>query len=378
MLIHFQCAGLDSFSIAVKETATVDSVKATVSENTGLSADNIDLCADDDGKAITDVQALQDGCTVVVKASARALAVQTLTDRGCELSTDAVSSLLKLGEWVTEQGDCHPDCAELLPLYLDAGFAGPEALFVAAATDDAASMQRVLDTGVGINTNDDTFYIPALLFAAACGSVACLRLALAAGSSLDERVGAQTFSGGLTALMLAARCGSAECVRLLLDAGCDVNVRADYGDSALSLALFGESIECVRMILDAGCDVASLAYKALAMAASKGSVECLRLLVDMGCDINATCNYAGNMTTLMHAACSGSVEAMRFVIEAGCDIDAKCKKGKTAMHHAKKCGNHALLQQALDESNSKKRRRRGSASATKETVPAKCGCPCCR
>ncbi|KAI9490772.1 ankyrin repeat-containing domain protein [Zychaea mexicana] len=58
-----------------------------------------------------------------------------------------------------------------------------------------------------------------------------------------------------TPLFWAASDGHAECVRILIEAGCKVNLKDEYGKTALYYAAWEGQMECVQLLIDAGCEV---------------------------------------------------------------------------------------------------------------------------
>lgn len=58
-----------------------------------------------------------------------------------------------------------------------------------------------------------------------------------------------------TPLFWAASDGHAECVSILIEAGCKVNVKDEYGKTALYYAAWEGEMDCVRLLIDAGCEV---------------------------------------------------------------------------------------------------------------------------
>ena len=58
--------------------------------------------------------------------------------------------------------------------------------------------------------------------------------------------------GENTALMYAVRKGYAEIARLLIEAGADVNMRTDWGTTALQDAKDNEQIDIVNLLIEAG------------------------------------------------------------------------------------------------------------------------------
>ncbi len=91
-----------------------------------------------------------------------------------------------------------------------------------------------------------------------------------------------------TELHEAARRGDVAAVRTLLDAGVPVDIKSEYGATALSFACDKGRAEVVKLLIERGADinVADTFYQAtpIVWAASNGHGEVVRLLVDAGAD----------------------------------------------------------------------------------------------
>ena len=102
---------------------------------------------------------------------------------------------------------------------------------------------------------------------------------------------------GPTALMIAAICGHLDCVRLLLGAGANKDMKDDEGWTALMLATDEGHADCAQALLDAGADTDKTnnnGWTALMLAAREGHADCAQALLDAGADASMT--IAGNET----------------------------------------------------------------------------------
>lgn len=61
-----------------------------------------------------------------------------------------------------------------------------------------------------------------------------------------------------TPLFWAASDGHAECVRILIEAGCKINVKDEYGKTALYYAAWEGQMECMQLLIEAGCETEGL------------------------------------------------------------------------------------------------------------------------
>lgn len=194
------------------------------------------------------------------------------------------------------------------------------------------------------------------------------------GTDLDELGGAIR----RTPLMLALRCGDERIVSRILQARPDVNVRDEFGATALHHAVGFENkeqraaiigsllklgadpnarsntssvfedalgtscpTEVFALLISKGLDVKggeSPGCTALHDAARYARTDVVKLLLDAGADVNTQTPYG--KTPLMSAASSahhedaGCIEMLRLLLAAGADVHTVDEDGRTALHHA--------------------------------------------
>ena len=102
-------------------------------------------------------------------------------------------------------------------------------------------------------------YVPPLVHAAGRGDEDIVRVLVESGASVNIRD-----NYGFTALMRAAQKTHVECVHTLIEAGADVNIRSTCGSTALTVAVEADSLrnlvqdmdtdslKCVQLLLRAG------------------------------------------------------------------------------------------------------------------------------
>ncbi|RMZ74098.1 hypothetical protein GMOD_00004939 [Pyrenophora seminiperda CCB06] len=113
-----------------------------------------------------------------------------------------------------------------------------------------------------------------------------------------------------------------------------VDIRDDFGKTALHLAALRGNEAVVRLLVEKGADVKAKdknGMTALHGAASEGNEAMVRLLVDRGADVNAKSNDG---ETVLHVAASfwrGNEAVVRLLVNSGADVKAKDNDGITAL-----------------------------------------------
>ncbi len=125
----------------------------------------------------------------------------------------------------------------------------------------------------------------ALLVAAKCGNLACLKLVIAhdlADVNVMDRF-------QYSPLMLATKGRHAQCVDYLIDCDANVNFRSFagfYESTAMSIAIGNEDVECVRLLKEGGIDARHVLMNPcgstyIAMAVGKRNDEIVKLMLAM-------------------------------------------------------------------------------------------------
>ena len=207
--------------------------------------------------------------------------------------------------------------------------------------------------------------------AAGFGHIRCLRSLIEKAADISQ-VNATTLGFGSTPLMVAVEKQQLGAVRFLLNQGADVNLKDDYGFTALHLAAISSMYEVVICLVENGADVNAVNFRdvtplmmacdddsnmdvvrylmrrgadvhlkdvdgftALLYAITSDSdfaLDILRFLIQNGADVNT--RNLDEATPLMLASWNGYLDKVKFLIEQGADVDAQDHKGNTALNHA--------------------------------------------
>lgn len=211
------------------------------------------------------------------------------------------------------------------------------------------------------------------------GDIESLKLLLQAGADVNARIIAGNSSPsfyGQTALMVAAgdlplseedRKNLTEIVRTLIAAGADINLRDDYGNTALMLAsrmrrnaadneiiktlkqsgaseagldevalsdaIFDGDLEQLRSLIASGVNINSASSQALYSAAGRGHIEIVKELIEAGAFLDLP-NYFGT-SPLIEAIDRRRVEIAEILINAGANVQAKDAQGDSVKEHVK-------------------------------------------
>ena len=174
------------------------------------------------------------------------------------------------------------------------------------AEEEAAAKKKAAEEAAEKRTTENSKEI---LSAVIEGDVAKFKLLIAAGADLNVRD-----EYGQTALMGASTLGKTKWVELLIAAGADLNVRNDKHGCALSLASECDHTECVKLLIGAGADLNvydNSGWTALHWASTNNNPECVKLLIDAGADVNVHSNAAE--TALFLASKWGEPECVKLL-----------------------------------------------------------------
>lgn len=249
-----------------------------------------------------------------------------------EGSSDCIAILLKSGaplEARTEEG--------LTPLH------------VACCGGHVGAVAALLAAGAAVDAMDEENEHTPLFHTAEGGQVECLRLLLKAGADIEKKA---CGSDEGTALLLAAQCNSLACVKELLDKGANVSASNYDGATALHLAAEeGHTEVCVALLrAGAAVDGSDDGETPLVQAALGGHVRCVEALIEAGAKVNAA--SSDEDPPLVAAVGGGSVACMYSLLQAGARIDDPAPHGcGTALQHAvelclKRCATALLIEGA--------------------------------
>ena len=178
--------------------------------------------------------------------------------------------------------------------------------------------------------------------------------------SINQRLPAPGYSGGVPLIALAARAGSIATLRYLITAGADLNASTSVNETPLMLAAYfrgddaNASVDrhdaAVRLLVESGASLENVPnnYTPLAYAAYNNRQRALRFLIERGArlDADARGGKAYVNTPLMMAAIQGHRDVVRVLLLAGADPLIRVSNGHTAREFASKY-NHSHVEPLL-------------------------------
>ena len=141
----------------------------------------------------------------------------------------------------------------------------------AARTGKVDAARALIVRGANVNAAETWMGETAVMWAAAEGHAAMVKLLAEAGAALDARANAQEFAkitfngstmvstplprGGMTALLLAAREGSVAGTRALAEAGANLNVPDRDGTTPLVMAILNRHNDVAALLIEKGAQL---------------------------------------------------------------------------------------------------------------------------
>lgn len=193
-----------------------------------------------------------------------------------------------------------------------------EQIFAAARSGDADSLERLLASGMDVDSRDAENDTP-LIESARNGRVDAAKLLLSRGADIEARNDAR-----ITALAAASERGQSEMVRLLLDSGACVDPKSADGFAPLALAAGAGHLDTVKLLLAKGADTkarTNSGLTALILAAAQGRLQVAQALIEGGADVTA--RDLESSTALTEAARNGRSDLVKLLLANGASIAAK-------------------------------------------------------
>jgi ankyrin repeat protein len=204
--------------------------------------------------------------------------------------------------------------SSLIFLFNNAGAQDGNDLRTAVTYQDLVKVKELVEAGVDINDQDESYGTTALMMACQYNLVDIAKYLIEKGADISIQS-----NSGQTALMASAS-ASQELFNLLIANGADFSVKDNSGYSAFTLSITGVLMERV------GLEIAGK-------------------LLELGADVNeaATSGAAAGYTCLMMAARNQRPDIANFLIEHGANVNAKAADGSTALSLAEKKGDQEMV-----------------------------------
>lgn len=245
-------------------------------------------------------------------------------------------------------------------------------LLYAVKTGDAPQVEALLKAGANPNARDDTYNLPAIIWAAGLGyDKIIIKLldnkAVLTGKNnpartallayLDLGLSAQEERNGLDLESLTKKEKEDliqtnpesynETVRRLIAAGASINIKSSKGDPVLDLAvsrtLDGLSVETIKLLLTSGAKVDILdQYAATPLfTAVYRSPTLVQILLNAGANPNA--RDEDGETPLMKAVSENRADIVKLLLTAGADPRAVNQSGESVLFFAQRNRNETII-----------------------------------
>jgi ankyrin repeat protein len=220
-----------------------------------------------------------------------------------------------------------------------------------------------------------------------CSSAGAVQTLLAAGADPEALVKTSR-SARPRPVHLAARLGQPEILQILVDRGCNVNARAECGDTPAILCSRHKREDCLRFLVSAGADIALLnsagesaasvassvgwstgferavlgairsgniphssdrdVFSPLIFTARCGDAVAIEVLLAQP-DVDVDEQDVDGCSPIIAAAKAGNVDAFRALVFAGANMKLSNKRGETAMGIAQLSKKRDLFEQVMLE-----------------------------
>ena len=228
---------------------------------------------------------------------------------------------------------------------------GITALAAACHGGGTAIVQLLLEKGAIVNEEPWALerYKTPLLMASAQGHVAVVQLLLKAGAKVQTEVQTEFGTKKYSALKTAAGRGNQDVVRLLIGYGADVNMRDEFGVSALIAASLNGNETVVQLLLQNGAEVNMQDREhvsALIAASSSGHETIVQLLLQNGAEVNMQDQeYSSALTA---ASRKGNETIVRLLLERGAEVNMQGGYWGSALTAASFAGHDTIVRLLLE------------------------------